>query len=268
MEGMIEVNGVNLWHRITGDGRARGSDPRRRFRPFQLRSRDPRALQALPRRRLRHAWLRPVGPTGAGLRHGGVGGRSRRPDGCARDRRGARPRNLDGRHDRDRLRRQVPRAHDVRGDQLRGCEARRHRTPDLQELDRHRAPGPGRSRQPPARRADHVAGPLEALPRGAGRDRADGSDSANPARLEPDRGVHGRLPGDVRHGPETVAAEDHVAGTCPRRRRGRDDALGSGAGRRRPAGDLRRHSERPRSTSSPARTTRRSSTGARSTTGS
>ena len=43
---------------------------------------------------------------------------------------------------------------------------------DLQELDRHRADGPGRPGQPHPRRADHVAGALEGVPRGAGRRRA------------------------------------------------------------------------------------------------
>ena len=63
----------------------------------------------------------------------------------------------------------------------------------------------------------------------------------HPARLEPDRGVHGRLPGHVRHGHHRVAAEDHVARARARRRRGRHDAVGPGAGRHRPARDLRGH---------------------------
>ncbi len=54
--------------------------------------------------------------------------------------RGARPRHLDGRDDRDRLRRQVPGADDLGRDQLRRREARAWPGRlDLQELDRHRA---------------------------------------------------------------------------------------------------------------------------------
>ena len=106
-------------------GRARRPDPRRGLRALQLRARDARARQALQGRRLRPARLRPVRPPGAGLRHGGLGRRPRRPDGRARDRPGARPRHLDGRDDRDRLRRQVPGADDLRRDQLRRREARR-----------------------------------------------------------------------------------------------------------------------------------------------
>ena len=44
MEGMIEVNGVNLWHRITGRG-GRCPDPRRRVRALQPRPVTPVLLQ-------------------------------------------------------------------------------------------------------------------------------------------------------------------------------------------------------------------------------
>src|SRR5581483_750817 len=93
-------------------------------------------------------------------------------------------------------------------------------------------------------RADRLAGPVEGVPGDAGGRRRDRHDPADPPRLEPDRGVHGRLPGDVRHGPHLLAAEDHVAGPRPRRGRGPDDAVGPGARRRRPGGGLRRHPER------------------------
>ena len=60
--------------------------------------------------------------------------------------------------------------------------------------------GPG---QPHPRRADHLAGrcPRRFLEeQDAGR--RSSTTSSDPARLEPRRGVHGRLPGDVRHGPD------------------------------------------------------------------
>ena len=161
-----------------------------------------------------------------------------------------------------------PERHDLGRDQLRRRQARHVRPPDLQELDRHRAPGPRRARQPDPRRADRVAGALEDVPRDARRRRRDRHDPADPARLEPDRGLHRRLPGDVRHGHPRVAAEDHLARARARRRRGPDDAVGPGAGRRRPGGDLRGDPGRREARDRAARTTRRSSTTPRSTTGS
>ena len=125
--------------------------------------------------------------------------------------------------------------------------------------------GPG---QPHPRRADRVAGALEGVPRDAGRRRRDRHDPADPARLEPDRGLHRRLPGDVRHGHPRLAAEDHLARARARRRRGPDDAVGPGPGRRRPGGDLRGHPGRREARDPRARTTRRSSTTRTSTTGS
>ena len=268
MEGKIAVRGVELWYRITRRGRAGGADPRRRVRPLQLRPGDPGAVEALPRRRLRHARLRAVRPARAGLRHGGLGRRPRRPHGRARDRPGARARDVDGRDDRDRLRGQVPGAHPFGRDQLRGSEARRQRPADLQELDRHRTARPRRAWKPAARRADHLAGALEALPRRAGRRRARRLDPADPARLEPHRGLHRRLPGDVRHGPAAVAAAHHLARARARRRRGSDDAVGPGARRCGPAGDRRRHRRRREARRPRGRTTRPSSTRRTSTTGS
>ena len=128
--------------------------------------------------------------------------------------RGARPRHLDGRDDRDRLRRQVPGADDVGRDQLRRREARAWPAGSIFKnwID-IAAPGPGRAGQPDPRRADRLAGALEGVPRDARRRRRDRHDPADPARLEPDRGLHRRVPGDVRHG-------HHAAGCrrSPRRR--------------------------------------------------
>ena len=108
-----------------------------------------------------------------------------------------------------------------------------------------------RAREPPARRADHLAGAVEGVPRGAGRRaRSIDYDPDDPARLEPTRGVHRRLPGDVRHGHHGLAAADHLAGARARRRRGPDDAVGSGPRRCRPGGRSTEGSPAPRSTSS------------------
>src|SRR5205814_4122458 len=53
-----------------------------------------------------------------------------------------------------------------------------------------------------------------------------------------------RLPGDVRHGHPRLAAEDHLAGARARGRRGSDDAVGPGPGRRGAGGDPRRDRRR------------------------
>src|SRR5581483_4909690 len=106
------------------------------------------------------------------------------------------------------------------------------------------AVGPGRPGQQDPRRADRVAGAVEGVPRDAGRRRRDRHDPADPARLEPDRGLHRRLRGDVRAGPARVVAEDHLTGARPRRRRGHHDPVGPGPGRGRPGGDLPGHRER------------------------
>ena len=57
------------------------------FGHFNFAPATPGARRALQGRRLRHARLRAVRPAGAGLRHGGLGRRRRRPDGRARHRR-------------------------------------------------------------------------------------------------------------------------------------------------------------------------------------
>ena len=125
MTGKAQVNGVELWYEITGEGEPVIQIHGAGFGHFNFAPATPGDRRALPRDRLRHARLRAVRPAGAALRHGGVGRRRRRPARRARDRRGARPRHVDGRDDRDRLRRQVPGAHDVGRDQLRRGEARR-----------------------------------------------------------------------------------------------------------------------------------------------
>ena len=127
-ESTVAVRDVNLWHEITGRRRAGRPDPRRRLRALQLRAGDTGAREALHGDRLRHARLRAVRPAGTALRHGGLGRRRRRPARRARARDRPRPRHLDGRDDRDRLRRQVPGADDLGRDQLRGREARSVRT--------------------------------------------------------------------------------------------------------------------------------------------
>src|SRR4029450_8813748 len=59
--------------------------------------------------------------------------------------------------------------------------------------DPHRIEGFTAPAPPPPRRADPRAGPLEGVPRDARRGRRDRHDPADPARLEPDRGVHRRV---------------------------------------------------------------------------
>ena len=71
--------------------------------------------------------------------------------------------------------------------------------------------------QPHPRRADRLAGALEGVSRDTGRCRCHQHDPADPPRLEPDRGLHRGVLGDVRHGPPGLAAEDHVACARPRR---------------------------------------------------
>ena len=172
MEGMIEVNGVNLWHRITGDGVPVVQIHGAGFGHFNF---DPATPELSKHFRVVDYDMRGYGQSDRPVQDYDM-------EVWADDLAGLMDAlEIDEAHVHGTsmggmiaivFAGKYPRAHDVRRDQLRGCEARRHRTPDLQELDRHRAPGSGRSRQPPARRADHVAGPLEALPRGAGRDRA------------------------------------------------------------------------------------------------
>ena len=55
---MIEVNGVNLWHRITGDGEPVVQIHGAGFGHFNFDPATPELSQALPGRRLRHARLR------------------------------------------------------------------------------------------------------------------------------------------------------------------------------------------------------------------
>ena len=89
---------------------------------------------------------------------------------------------------------------------------------------------------------------LEGLPRVGGRPGDRRPLPADPARLEPRRGVHRRLPGHVRHGHHALARQDHVARARARRRRGHHDPVGPGPGRRGPGGRSTRGSRAPRST--------------------
>ncbi len=145
MEGTAEVNGVNLWYRITGEGEPVVQIHGAGFGHFNF---DPATPELSKHFRVIDYDMRGYGQSDRPFRTTTWRcGRTTSPAyGCAGDRPGAHPRNLDGRDDRDRLRRQVPGTHDLGRDQLRRREARRHRPPHFQELDRHRAldpDGPG-----------------------------------------------------------------------------------------------------------------------------
>ena len=125
---MIDVNGVNLWHRITGEGEPVVQIHGAGFGHYNLDPVTPAiadagftvvdydsAATASPTSRCQHYDMEVWADDLAGA------------DGRARDRAGARPRDVDGRHGRARLRRQVPGADDLRRHQLRRGEARRRR---------------------------------------------------------------------------------------------------------------------------------------------
>ena len=87
MEGTSQVNGVNLWYRITGEGEPVVQIHGAGFGHFNF---DPATPELSKHFRVVDYDMRgygAVGPAGPGLRHGGLGGRPRRPDGRARDRR-------------------------------------------------------------------------------------------------------------------------------------------------------------------------------------
>ena len=204
MEGTAQVNGVNLWYRSTGEGEPVVQIHGAGFGHFNF---DPATPELSKHFRVVDYDMRGYGavrPAGPGLRHGGLGGRPRRP----------------------RWTRSASTQAHVHGTSMGGmiaivfagkyperttsvvinCAAAKlgiTGPPDLQELDRHRAPGSGRAGQPDPGRADHVAGAFQALPRG-GRTREALADAhpADPPRLEPHRGLHRGVPGDVRHGPD------------------------------------------------------------------
>ena len=128
--------------------------------------------------------------------------------GRARDREGAHPRHVDGRHGRDDRGRQVPRAGAVGRDQLRRRQARLRRAARVQELDRpHQAPG---LRQPHPGRADRLAVPVARLhghARGPGRRRRH---PADPPRCQRGPRDDPGLRGDERDGPPRLGHEDHA----------------------------------------------------------
>jgi Predicted hydrolases or acyltransferases (alpha/beta hydrolase superfamily) len=94
-----------------------------------------------------------------------------------------------------------PGADDLGRDQLRGREAGDGRPPDLQELDRHRADGPDGPGQPHPRRADRVAGALEGVPGDTGRRSPRSTTSSRSCATRTGSRCSRPLRGDVRHGP-------------------------------------------------------------------
>ena len=123
---MIEVNGINLWHRITGEGEPVVQIHGAGFGHYNLDPVTPAIADA--GFRVVDYDMRGYGASDKPSQHydmevwaDDLGG----ADGRARDRPGPRARDVDGRHGRDRLRRQVPGADDVGRDQLRRREARR-----------------------------------------------------------------------------------------------------------------------------------------------
>ncbi len=123
---MIDVNGVSLWHRITGEGEPVVQIHGAGFGHFNLDPVTPAIADAgfkvvdydqrgygVSDKPLQHYDMEVWADDLAALMD------------VLGDRPGARPRNVDGRHGRASLRRQVPGADDICRHQLLSCEARR-----------------------------------------------------------------------------------------------------------------------------------------------
>ena len=269
MEGQAQVNGVELWYQVSGEGEPVVQIHGAGFGHFNFAPATPELAEALPGDRLRPARLRAVGPAGAALRHGGLGGRRRRA--CSTRSRST-PAHVHGTSMGGMIAIVFAGKYPERTTSVViNCAAAKlgmagrlvfKNWIDIARMD---PDGPGSRILAELIAWQALSKAFLETPDGVA---AIDNDPADPARLEPDRGVHGRLPGDVRHGHPRLAAEDHLARARSRRRRGPDDAVGPGARTAPASRRSTRGSPAPRSTSSTARTTRRSSTTPTSTTGS
>ena len=129
-------DGIDLYYELSGPGGRPGRDPvrRRALRPAQLRLRQRRlSRERLPAALLRCAWVRRLDEPARVVHDRGLGRRRREAAGRAGSRAGARPRHVDGRDDRDRLRGHARRPRD------RGLRRRRLR--EAGRLPSHAVPG-------------------------------------------------------------------------------------------------------------------------------
>ena len=191
MEGMIDVNGVRLWHRITGEGEPVVQIHGAGFGHFNF---DPATPELSKQFRVIDFDMRGYGQSDKPLQHydmevwaDDVAGLM---DALGIDA-GAHPRHLHGRHDRDRVRRQVPGTHDLGRDQLRGRAGSgvtgRLIFKNWIDIARSTRLGPGSRLL-----AELIT--WQALSKafldGTGRRRPDRHDPADSSRLESARGVH------------------------------------------------------------------------------
>ena len=169
MEGMIDVNGVSLWHRITGEGEPVVQIHGAGFGHFNF---DPATPVLSQQFRVIDFDMRGYGQSDKPLQHydmevwaDDVAGLM---DASAIDQAHIHGTSMGGMIATVFAGKYPERTTSV----VINCAAAtpgRDRAPDLQELDRHRDARPRRARQPDSRRADHVAGTVEGVPRGAGR---------------------------------------------------------------------------------------------------
>ena len=213
MEGMIEVNGVNLWHRITGEGEPVIQIHGAGFGHFNL---DPATPVLSQHFQVVDFDMRGYGASDKPLQHYDM---EVWADDIAalQDVLGISESHIHGTSMGGMIAITFAGKYPERTTSVViNCAAaklgRAGRLIFKNWIDIARA-GPGRAGQPHPRRADLLAGRLEGVARVRGRPGDRRPLPADPPRLEPRRGLHRRLPGHVRHGHHAVARR-----RSPRRR--------------------------------------------------